>query len=240
MRCYACGIRSASNDWPMWKDGFLKKAWVLVRLESSWCVTQSVQIYRGSRTKQSRPAYLPVTAGCLRPICLRKKSTLSTLSQTRSWLYNLVLTHRHTHTDQTWYLSLISLSGEKIVMWRNFSFPSMTIVGKLAISPHVEKFHMSPHDRFGEIWNSPHIACVWCRKSRHICNIYCNFCRFVAKSVVHAVLSQNVMCKKIEPKNTFVENKWQISGLTQTHTHPDTKTRKYTKAHRHQCKLQEN
>ena len=29
------------------------------------------------RTKQSRPAYLPVTAGCLRRICLRKKPTLS-------------------------------------------------------------------------------------------------------------------------------------------------------------------
>ena len=94
MRCYACGSI---------KDGFLKKAWVLVRLESSWCVTQSVQIYRGLRTKQSRPAYLPVTAGCLRPICLRKKSTLSTLSQTRSWLCNLVLAHRHRDTKTRKY-----------------------------------------------------------------------------------------------------------------------------------------
>ena len=57
-------------------------------------------------------------------------------------------------------------------MWRNFSFPCMTIVGKLKISPHVEKFQMSPHDRCGEIWNSPHMACVWCRKRRHICKIY--------------------------------------------------------------------
>ena len=32
------------------------------------------------------------------------------------------------------------VSGEKFVMWRNFSFPCMTIVGKLKISPHVEKF----------------------------------------------------------------------------------------------------
>ena len=30
------------------------------------------------------------------------------------------------------------ISGEKIVMWRNFSFPRMTIVGELKISPHVE------------------------------------------------------------------------------------------------------
>ena len=29
-------------------------------------------------------------------------------------------------------------------MWRNFSFPCMTIMGKLKIFPHVEKFHMSP------------------------------------------------------------------------------------------------
>ena len=43
------------------------------------------------------------------------------------------------------------ISGEKNVMWRNFSFPCMTIVGKLKISPHVEKFQMSPHDRCGEI-----------------------------------------------------------------------------------------
>ena len=129
-------------------------------------------------------------------------------------------------------------SWRKIVMWRNFSFPCMTIVGKLKISPHVEKFQMSPHDRCGEIWNSPHMACVWCRKRRHICKIYaifatiytlscgeklspkvhlwrkmtnirsaftkhrhickiyaffCNLGRFVAKSVIHAVLSRNFM-----------------------------------------------
>ena len=39
------------------------------------------------------------------------------------------------------------ISGEKIVKWINFSFPCMTIVGKLKISPHVEKFQMSPHDK---------------------------------------------------------------------------------------------
>ena len=39
-------------------------------------------------------------------------------------------------TDITDYIC-----GEKVVMWRNFSFPCMTIVGKLKISPHVEKFN---------------------------------------------------------------------------------------------------
>ena len=37
------------------------------------------------------------------------------------------------------------ISGEKFVMWRNFSFPCISIVGKLKISPHVEEFQMSPH-----------------------------------------------------------------------------------------------
>ena len=110
------------------------------------------------------------------------------------------------------------ISGEKIVMWRNFSFLCMTIFGKLKISPHVKKFQMSPRDRCGEIWNSPHMACVWCKKRHHICKIYalflkmgfyCNLCRFVAKSVIHAVFSLNFchnlrafMWRKIEPKST--------------------------------------
>ena len=36
------------------------------------------------------------------------------------------------------------IPGEKIVMWRNFSLPCMTIVGKLKISPQVEKVSISP------------------------------------------------------------------------------------------------
>ena len=53
----------------------------------------------------------------------------------------------------------------------------MTIVGKLKSSPYVEKFQMSPHDRCGVrvIWNFPHMACVWCRKRRHMCKIYAIF-----------------------------------------------------------------
>ena len=75
-------------------------------------------------------------------------------------------------------------------MWRNFSFPCMTIVGKLKISPNVAKFQMSPHNRCGEIRNSPHMAYVWCRIVRHIGKIYAIF-----------------MCRNIEPKSTFVEKK---------------------------------
>ena len=40
---------------------------------------------------------------------------------------------------------------------------------------HVETFQISPHDRCGEIWNSPHMAFVWCGKRRHICKIYTFF-----------------------------------------------------------------
>ena len=52
---------------------------------------------------------------------------------------------------------------------------------------------MSPHDICGKIWNSPHLACVWCRKRRHICKIYAiflkksvlwKFTHFVAKSIL--------------------------------------------------------
>ena len=74
-------------------------------------------------------------------------------------------------------------------MWRNFSFPCMTIVGKLKISPPVEKF-------------------------LQLMGFCCNLCRFVAKSVIHAVLSRNFchnlrafMWRKIVPKSTFVEKK---------------------------------
>ena len=45
-------------------------------------------------------------------------------------------------------------------MWNNFSFPCMTIVGKLKISPHVEKFQMSPHVEKSE---TLHIWVSFCR-----------------------------------------------------------------------------
>ena len=43
------------------------------------------------------------------------------------------------------------IRGEKNGLWRNISFPCMTIVGNLNLFPHVEKFQMSPHDRCAEI-----------------------------------------------------------------------------------------
>ena len=131
------------------------------------------------------------------------------------------------------------ISEEKIVMWRNFSFPCMTIVGKLKISPHVEKFQMSPHYRHHELYlwrKNSHVEEFQlsmydnCREieyfstcgeiSVQLMGFHCNLCWFVAKSVIHAVLSQNFchnlrdfMWRKIEPKSTFVEKKWQISGM---------------------------
>ena len=50
-------------------------------------------------------------------------------------------TRSRTRSDFIFVTNITNIiSGEKIVMWRNFSFPCMTIVGKLKISPHVEKF----------------------------------------------------------------------------------------------------
>ena len=56
--------------------------------------------------------------------------------------------------------------------------------------------------------------------SVQLTGFYCNLCRFVAKSVIHAVLSRNFchnlhafMWRKVEPKSTFVEKKCQIWGL---------------------------
>ena len=111
-----------------------------------------------------------------------------------------VFTIFHPQTDLIFLNITNIISEEKIVMWRNFSFPCMTIVGKLKISLHVEKFQMSPHDRCGEIWNSSHMACVWCRRRCHICKIYAIFCHNL----------RAFMWRKIEPKTTFVEKKWQI------------------------------
>ena len=62
------------------------------------------------------------------------------------------------------------------------------------------------HDRCGEIWNSPHMACVWYRKRRHTCQIYAIFFRNF-----HNLRA--FKRRKIEPKSTFVQKKWQISGL---------------------------
>ena len=82
------------------------------------------------------------------------------------------------------------IRGEKIVMWRNFSFPCMTIVENLKTSPYVEKIQYN--------W--------W-----GLIAIYAVF----AKSVIHAVLLRifyhnlrAFMWRKIEPIRTFVEKKW--------------------------------
>ena len=65
---------------------------------------------------------------------------------------------------------------------------------------------------------------------------YCDLCRFVAKSVFHAVLSRNFchnlrafMWRKIEPKSIFVEKKRQISGLYTHNTHSIARERNWPK-----------
>ena len=75
-----------------------------------------------------------------RHICLMNQNHLKT-HQTNPIMADLIFV-----TNITNYIR-----GEKIVTWSNFSSPGMTIVGKLKISPHVEKFQMSPADTCGEI-----------------------------------------------------------------------------------------
>ena len=125
------------------------------------------------------------------------------------------------YTDLIFVTNITNIiSGEKIAMWRIFSFPCMTIAGKSKISLHVEKFQMSSHDRCGKIWNSPHLACVWCRKRRHICKIYAIFLKNQFCQNLRT-LSRNPFCRnlrtfvwrKIYPKIFYVEKKWQIWGL---------------------------
>ena len=75
---------------------------------------------------------------------------------------------------------------------------------------HVEKFQLSMCDNCGEIENFSTCGEI----SVQLIGFYCNLCRFVAKSVIHAVVSRNFchnlcafMWGKIEPKSTFVEKK---------------------------------
>ena len=44
---------------------------------------------------------------------------------------------------------------------------------------------MSPHDRCGEIWNFPLMACVWCRKCSQLCKIYVLSCGEKLSPKVH-------------------------------------------------------
>ena len=75
---------------------------------------------------------------------------------------------------------------------------------------HVEKFQLSMYDNCGEIENFSTCGEI----SVQLMGFYCNLCRFVAKSVIHAVLSRNFchnlrafMWRKFEPKSAFVEKK---------------------------------
>ena len=65
-------------------------------------------------------------------------------------------------TDITVYIC-----GEKIVMWRNFSFPCMTIVGKLKFFPQAEKFQYNWLDFiaiYAVLWLNRLIFTLFCRK----------------------------------------------------------------------------
>ena len=75
---------------------------------------------------------------------------------------------------------------------------------------NVEKFQLSMYENCGEIENFSTCGEI----SVQLMGFYCNLCRFVAKSVIHAALSRNFchnlrgfIWRKIEPKSTFVDQK---------------------------------
>ena len=86
-------------------------------------------------------------------------------------------------------------------MWRNFSFPCTTIVGKLKNSPHVEKFQYN-------WWGFIAIYAVL------LPNLLLTlFCRKIFATIYALSCGE-----KLSPKSTFVEKKWQIWGLNKTDT----------------------
>ena len=75
-------------------------------------------------------------------------------------------------------------------MWRNFSFSCMTIVGKLKISPHVDKFHMSQHVEKSEILHIWHVCdveniVIYAKFMQNLCNIYALSCGDKLSRKVH-------------------------------------------------------
>ena len=133
------------------------------------------------------------------------------------------------------------ICGEKFVMWRIFRFFCMTNVEKSEISPHVEYFKKSPHDRCGkkltflhmlsnfkfhyltDVEKSevfPHLARVRCGDCLYICTCYAIllkiwFCHdlrcFVAKSVLSRFTQFCV--EKNWTKDCASGEKWQIWGM---------------------------
>ena len=84
------------------------------------------------------------------------------------------------------------ISAEKIVMWRNFSFPCMTIVGKwkfLHMWRNFRCLHMTDVEK-------SEILHIW-----HVCDLE-NFAIYTRFHV-----------EKNLAQSTFVEKKWQIWGL---------------------------
>ena len=81
---------------------------------------------------------------------------------------------------------------------------------------HVEKFQLSLYYNCGEIGNFSTCGEI----SVQLMGFYCNLCRFVTKLVIHTVLLRIFLpqftrfhVEKNWAKRTFVEEKWQLSGL---------------------------
>ena len=78
------------------------------------------------------------------------------------WVYIFMkITQTFSYSQyQTSYLSLASLARlveKKFAMWRNFTFPYVTIAEKFEITPHVETFDKSPYFHVEKIETTPHV-----------------------------------------------------------------------------------
>ena len=123
----------------------------------------------------------------------------------------LIWTHQHCHSKDYW-LILTNHAHQPESNKSNPQSASQLVSHSLTGRPDIcHKYH-ELHSWRKNCHNCGEI-------SAQLIGFYCNSCRFVAKSVIHAVLSRNLFChnlrafmwRKIEPKNTFVEKKWQIS-----------------------------
>ena len=106
--------------------------------------------------------------------------TVFTMKVLKTRGYQPSIVQQSSYTSYLSLISLILLLEKKLSCGEISAFHVWQLWGNQNIfhMQHVKKFQMSPHDRCGEIWNFPHMACVWCRRRRHTCKIYAIFLSF--------------------------------------------------------------
>ena len=140
------------------------------------------------------------------------------------WPYLILVTH-----------ITYGICGDKFVMWRQIRFLYVTNLKILYIC-HVTKCQISPHERCGEILNSPYLSCVWYGqnlrfsesfmwrnpKFLHMFHMlfvwFCEYNKFFVLYVIYGVLLHFTLLKVLKSVLFFFlqfccGEKWQISGV---------------------------